>query len=731
MKSKKEIKDVQKSAETQARSRSWENIAVAFCLLLLFLLWFTSFFPEKRLWGINHWAYFPLWLRTLVIAAAFLMFFPVKQRKLSTTFASTRSWILQLFTDNPKLSGYLTISVVFLLIFIVFRTRTHFLGDGFQILDKINSGTLSLKWDQPLAIWIYLNAYHLLHPAFNLNGASVYALVSYLAGIIYVIFTLKLANLLGKSPTTRLFIFLMLILMGSSELFFSYAEHYPLLCSGILIYLFYSLKYLRGQTKVFIPAIIFLILLPLHFSSLYLLPSLLYLLLIQRVGKRTAYINKNKIMWWALLGVLLLFLCLALYVRKYNWFVFSYLLPILPGGGVGANYTLFSPDHIVDFINQQFLISPVGFTLCLTFLLLQPRTLDIKSRTFLFLLIVSLAQILFNFIINPGLGAPRDWDLFASVSLGYTVLALYILSQVQPDSKPSPIRAKLILVAFLFTLPWILINARPDKSVARFRNLLDLDPQKSRNGHYILATYFTRTGKPDEMDKENRKIKEIFPELDLVNQGLGFLQKGDLNSAYQRFTQSLQISPDFAEVHYGLAWYYIKTGDLPRSELEFEKAIQLKPDYPDAYADLGDVYMQEGKYNQAEKVYTQAISLGIEIPHMLNNMGNLYAQLGNPDRAISYYQKAIAQKKDFAQAYYGLALIYYQQGNLEESLRKTDQLLQIDPYFALGYNQLGLVYERLGRKMEAASAYQRYLEMQPNDPKAAEIKQLIEILKRD
>jgi|GEM_PF-374779 len=737
MKSKKKRLVTKKKNELERKLPPWESITIAFSLFLLSLLWISSFFPERRLWGIDHWAYFPLWLRTAVIILAFLVFIPKVNKKLQILFKQSVVVGFSFLTERRKQLGYLVVACASFLVFYLLRTKTHLLGDGFQILESINAGTLSVNWSQPLAIWTYLSSFDLLNQIFHLDGAAVYAIVSYLSGIIYVIFALRMAILLGKNSSTRLFMFLILILMGSTQLFFGYAEHYPLLCSGILIYLFYSLKYLRREAKILVPVIIFFILIPLHFSSLYLFPSILFLFFFNGEGKDLAHIFRNKRTPVALFFLLLIFAGLVLYIRKYNWYAFSYFVPLLHGGYTGPDYTLFSSSHILDFLNQQLLISPAGLALFLIFLILKPRPLGIKDRTFQFLLIVSVAQLLFNFLINPGLGAPRDWDLFASVGLGYTVLALYFFSRftgscgIPPDPKVGYLKLNLIIVALLFTLPWILINANPDMSVARFRNLLDLDPKKSRNGHFILAGYFDGIGKTEDVGRENRMIKEKFPEVEPVNQGLALLLKGDLEQAYQRFTRAIQISPNFAEAHAGLARYYFKTGNLQKSEMELKKALELKPDYRSAYANLGDVYMQKGEFEKAENSYKRSVKLGEDHPKVLNNLGILYAQFGNLDKAVSFYQKAIAKNKDFVESHYGLAFIYYQQGRLQESLRETNLLLQIDPDFALGYYQLGLTYEGLGRKKEAFFAYQRYLKMQPNDPKADHIKKLIEKLRMD
>jgi tetratricopeptide (TPR) repeat protein len=618
-----------------------------------------------------------------------------------------------------------------MVVFYLLRTDAHLLGDGFQILESIDASTLSINWSQPLAIWIHLSSFKLLNHFFPVDGAAVYAMISYVSGVIYVIFALRMAMLLGKSSSARLFGFLLLILTGSIQLFFGYAEHYPLLYAGTLIYLFYCLKVLRRETKILIPVIVFFLLLPLHFSSLCFFPSILFLFFFAQGGKDSPGVLKSKKALFVLFFLLVIIAALVLYILKYRWFAFSYLVPLLHGGYTGPGYTLFSPSHLLDFINQQLLISPIGLALFLAFLIFGRKARNTKDRTFQFLLTVSAAQLLFNFLINPGLGAARDWDLFAGVGLGYTLLAFYLFSRITADPKVAYLKLSLTVTALLFVLPWILINAAPDKSVARFRNLLDLDPRKSRNGHFILAGYFDMIGKPEEVDRENRRIKQKFPEIELTNEGHSLLASGDLDSAYHRFTRAIEISPDFAEAYAGLSWYYYKSGNLEESEQELRRALKLKPDYRQGYLTLGEIYMQKGLFKRAQRFYIKALKLGIDDPLVFNNLGILYAQFDDLKRAASFYRRALAKNRDLAQSHYGLAHVYYRQGKLKESLRETNLLLQIDPRFVLGYYQLGLTYEGLGRKKEAAAAYQRYTEMQPNDPEAGRIKELIERLRAD
>jgi len=522
-------------------------------------------------------------------------------------------------------------------------------------------------------------------------------------------------------------VFLALTFMGGTQLFLGYAEHYPLFYCGILIYLFYSIKCLKGETKFFLPLLFFLILLPMHLFSLYLFPSVIFLYLFAGGEGKTKLILKTKRIWIVSPILMLVFACLIIYFLKYGWYSLVYFVPLFSGTYYAPGHTLFSLPHLLDFLNQQLLVSPIGFLLFLIFLIARPKGLDPKDKIFQFLLVVSITQLFFNFVLDPGLGAARDWDLFASVGLGYTVLALYLFSKMVSNLKISYLKLGLTIIILISTLPWMGINANADLSVRRFRNLLDLDPKKSLNGHYILTAYFESLGKPEEVNRENRMWAEKIPEDNLVKQGLKLLENGDFDNAYSSLSQALQIAPNFAEAHWALGEYYFFTGNLEKAEVELMKALDLKPQYGTAYALLGIIYSSRN-LKEARKMLERALVLGAGDEEVYHNLGNIYLWSRNLDKAIPAYQKAIRMNDKFADPHLGLALAFFQQGKLQESLKEVNRTIQINPDFADAYYQLGVVYDGLGMRKESISALKKYLELEPSGPLANNVEELIKEL---
>jgi len=727
-KKKKHIEAKEFTAVKDKKVIEWEKVAVAFAILFLIVLGISSFFPKERLWGVNQLSYYPLWFRGLAILIGFLGFIPLVNKGLQGFLKKSVIPTFSFLVEKQKYLGYSIIILFFILFFYLFRTRTHFLGDGAQILAGIDSGTLVIKWTQPLSIRIYQSAYDLLNQFSNFDGAVVYALVSYLCGAVFVFFALRLAELVGKTVSTKLFVFLALLFMGGSELFLGYAEHYPLFYCGILIYLFYSIKSLKGKTTIFLPLLVFIILLPTHFFALYLFPSAIFLFLFGGEVEKNQPVFKTKKIWVASAVLILLIASLIIYFWKTGRYAWGYFVPLFSGRYFAPHHTLFSPPHLLDFLNQQLLVSPIGFFLFLLFLLFKPKGVDSKDKIFWFLLLVSITQLFFNFVFDAGLGAARDWDLFASVGLGYTVLSLYLFGKIPPNPKVRYLKLGFAVIVLISTLSWMGINASADLSVARFRNLLDLDPRKSRNGHYILAAYFDALGKIEEVDRENRAVVEKIPEIGLVNEGLNLQKKGDLDNAYLKFTQALQIAPDLPEAYGALGKYYIDRGNLEKAEIELLKALDINPEYGQAYAELGIVYSLRKDLKKAQRMLERAITLRTGDALLYYNLGNIYFQLQNLNKAIHAYQKAIQINNEYADPHLGLALVFFQQGKRQESLNEANKALQINPNFAPAYYQLGMICGALGKKKESLSALKKYLELDPNGPLAKNVGEIIKEL---
>jgi tetratricopeptide (TPR) repeat protein len=736
------------------------------CFLIIIIHFIASFFPKGRIWGINQWAYFPSGITFPVTFLALLFFLPSFNRFVLNIIKALISPLFRRMQKKRHI-WYLIFSLLFFILLWLLRTRTHFLGDGYQILSNVETHHLAIKWTEFLESFLHLKVFHLAKSLFNPDVETVYALLSCLAGSIFVFLSFLFADLLvrthflGKNGAQlkipplagKILIFLILISMGSIQLFFGYAEHYTFLFLSIFGFLFLSIVYIvenpapggvenpafdgegnhkdYSRMKLIFPILTFLLAFLFHVSALCLLPSLFFLFLItdeKSKPSRCFAFRRGKRL---LLGILALFLAVIIFwgYRKYSWSVPPLFVPLAHDRYSGPGYTLFSLPHLLDFFNQQLLVSPVGLILILAFLICKRRSF-FMNRTSQFLLIVALSQLLFNFLMDPALGASRDWDLFSAVGLGYTILGLYLLLGFLKDKLKFEYLATILVVTSLYsTIPWIALNSSKPKTIERFRNLLLIDPKKSQNGHFVLFKYFKTLGQEEEAEKENQAQREVLPELPLIAEGRNFFVEGELDSAEAKFLLAKEIAPGLATVHNDLGMVYFAKRDLSKAEIEYKQAIKLGSFLAIPYFNLGNLYMIKGDTDSALEFYRKAVFLKCEYPEAYSNLGHVYFLKGDLDQAENLFKGTLKLKPDFQDAYIGLGDIYKERGKFQEAIKMYQSAIQLKPDLANAHLRLGMTYLKINSKEEAIKDLETFLELAPQSKNAEEVRNILQKLR--
>jgi len=126
------------------------NLLIAIlCGLLMLAHFISSFFPKSRLWGINHLAYFPLWIRIIITLLGLSVLVPRVNERINLSFKYLLDFVQKTFSGRRYL-WYLIFSFFSMALFYLLRDRTHFLGDGAQLISLLDSGKLHIKWTEPL-----------------------------------------------------------------------------------------------------------------------------------------------------------------------------------------------------------------------------------------------------------------------------------------------------------------------------------------------------------------------------------------------------------------------------------------------------------------------------------------------------------------------------------------------------------------------------------------------------
>jgi Flp pilus assembly protein TadD len=700
----------------------FDLLVALLCGLLILAHFLSSFFPKSRLWGINHLAYFPLGVRIIFTLLGLSVLVPWINEKISQFFRFFPDIIQKTFS-RQKYLWYIIFSLLSMIIFYLLRDQTHFLGDGAQAISHLEEGKLFVKWTEPLEIFVHLNTYRFLNPVLKVNAETVYSFISIFSGAIFVYLLFLFSKLLGHDEEERLLVFILLLTAGSIQLFFGYAEHYTLLYLAVFSYLYFSIRFLEKKGS-FLPAAIFFILSVFsHFSAFYLFPSFFFLL-----WKGFGFKKKEAQTYFRrLISVLSLVLItgVVIFYLKNSWLLGRVFVPLHPGDYFAPDYTLFSFSHFLDFFSLQLLLSPLSLVLIISILL----SLIVRSKGFFsggdkfvpFLIIVSIFQLGYNFLLNPGLGMARDWDLFSATALGYTLLGIYLLLPWIKEKRVFKYVGTVLIFTSLFsTLPWILIDHYPRLSVQRFRNLLDLDVKKSRNGRYILGQYFSARGMKEEEERETQAFQEKLPEVAMTEEGLTYYRAGKIEETVHLLQKAIQLEPGFAAAHNFLGLAYQSQGKTLEAEAEYKKAIELRPDYLNTYVNLGHLYTNTNRRDEAIKTYEKAVRLKTDEPEVYNNLGSFYMIANKLSKARAYIKKAIALMPDSHLFHFNLGVVLIQAGDLDEAEKELLKSAQLkEDYYPVHY-YLNQIYAKKGEKIKAEKEYELFLKYKPDNFKSPE-----------
>jgi tetratricopeptide (TPR) repeat protein len=642
-----------------------DRIILPSCAFLILVHLIASFFPQARLWGVNQLHYFPLGLRLALCAFGLLILIPRLNRFLVDLLTEALAPLARRLTKLNKYLLYSSISLLCLVPFWLLRAKTPLLGDGYLRAGELKLGSL-LSITEPLDFYLHLFFFKLL----GLDGYSTFAVLSCVAGALYVFFILLLCDLWGRGGKEKLFVFLIMTTLGAIQLFFGYIESYSFMFVLLTGYALLSLRYLQGLSGFVWPCLFLFLASGFHLSALSLLPSLVYLGLVRLPEHDRSRMAGGRLANAVLLVCLVSVMGLGLYIlRTYSSEGTFGSFLIHPFGSGEGLYSFFSIAHLLDFINHQLLVSPIGLILCLGVLVWFRRRGSLGGAALKFLALVTACLFAFALLVDPKLGYARDWDLFASAGLGISLLGVYLLMSALRTERPATqtsaplvtdlgrLTLALTVTSLVFTLPWLAINASEGKSTARFEDLLKIDEKRAAHGYETMACYFRDRG------------------------------------------EHLQAAR---------SW---------------EGAIASNP-LPRYFGALGNAYSRLKRYDQAAQAYGRSIQIEPRGPvaHMMHrSLGHSLAKMGRWDEAVDHLKQAIEFKPGQAEYHYALGNVLGAAGRYEEAVPYLQTALRMDPRNVTAYKNLGMIYARLGRKEEAKQYLEAYVKSMPKDAEGIEV----------
>lgn len=259
------------------------KLSLSICLLIITLYILSNFIDHSYAWGFNYWSEFPLFVSISVLLLCFIFVLLLSARKCFRIELTKLKKKEKSENKSSKIALYGFISISLFIIFMAFRCKAHFYGDGYTLLSGLSkneraiyAGKLYLE-----SASVLLNYYAIKSLGwFGITPETAFAASSSFAGVIAIWGLYKIAALLTDNGFSKWLIFAGSLTSGGVILFFGYIENYTWMNGLGLWSLYWSIKYLKGYDKIWPSIFLACLAVSFHISALsYLVLSIMVYIL--------------------------------------------------------------------------------------------------------------------------------------------------------------------------------------------------------------------------------------------------------------------------------------------------------------------------------------------------------------------------------------------------------------------------------------------------------------------
>jgi len=624
--------------------------------------------PEGRVWGFNWWAYLPtMWQYLLALIAlaggpaVWYLSVRLHRRTAREETAETRS-------------GYYYIAVPFVvmsaLLFALFPGATHFLGDGYQLLSRLADGLGSVKsWDVGASL---LNdvVFSITSGENPQRALTTYRITSVASGVLTLGIVLVGALALFRNTLPRVLFLVGVATGGYALMFFGYVENYALLIAVLTLYALAGLLALKDRISAWWTLPVMAAATFIHIFGLTLLPSLVYLLLRRtRLAERMAGLPaRTKSI--AALAALAAGLALYHYLNSTCWFFTFAFLPIIPDQFTVEGDYLLSAKHAVDTLNLLVMLVPGLFVLMVGIGMTSGRkALDSVEHRFLLILTLSVLAAVYAF--NPGIGMPRNWDLFSIVGVPLALLCYYaLLSSRTTGMVPILASSLACFLGLLMLAPRVAAQSAPQVAIAHFKNYLELDKIRNRNARRLLIDYYRQVGDAATATREQALAEQDFPESTYNKRGKQHLQSGNFDRAEADFRRAVELNPLFYDAYANMASCRIVRGELDSALILLEIADGLNPYNAATISNIGTVYLRQNDLNRALQSFHEALRIDSLNQNAMAGLASGYLKSGQAERSLEYVTR-LFEHTDITFHYFQQAAEAYLEAGCDDQARQA------------------------------------------------------------
>ncbi len=195
-----------------------------------------------------------------------------------------------------------------------------------------------------------------------------------------------------------------------------------------------------------------------------------------------------------------------------------------------------------------------------------------------------------------------------------------------------------------------------------------------------------------------------------------YLSQGRYKEAKIYYGKALQIDPQMASAHFGLARSAMQSGDVKTAYQEFLRTTAIDPNNMDAQIAVGEILLAGGAKREARDKAMEVLSQHPDNSRAQLLLANADLALGDLDAALAEAGKAVELTPGQAITHVNLSVMQERKKDLVGAEASLLKAAEVDPKSAMVQIALGSFYQRREKYGEAETALQRAIQLEPKNP---------------
>lgn len=183
--------------------------------------------------------------------------------------------------------------------------------------------------------------------------------------------------------------------------------------------------------------------------------------------------------------------------------------------------------------------------------------------------------------------------------------------------------------------------------------------------------------------------------------------------AIEHGTKAISLMPDWAEVHYQLAWIFNCLEKKREAELAARDALACDPQCSKAIVLMAWTFLDRNRLSEAQAAIEQAIALQPIDVEVLNVQGVAFLKLGKLDEAQDTLARALSLDPDNSTAHANLGFVYLHRGNWKKAEDHLRCALRLEPQFEYAHLGINEVLRGKHPAFRWITKYRLWLDRQP------------------